>query len=102
MVVHHPRERLRFNSERPTAIGDVLVATEAAPSPRAASRRGAAIHAHARRLSGAEAERAARLLARKHPLLQGVLVPLAHRTFRAKYGETAYFELIPVAAAASR
>ena len=27
MVVHHPRERLRYNSERPTAIGDVLVAT---------------------------------------------------------------------------
>jgi hypothetical protein len=27
MVVHHPRERLRYNSERPTAIRDVLVAT---------------------------------------------------------------------------
>ena len=27
MVVHYPRERLRYNSERPTAIGDVLLAT---------------------------------------------------------------------------
>jgi hypothetical protein len=27
MVVHYPRERLRYNSERPTAICDVLLAT---------------------------------------------------------------------------
>jgi hypothetical protein len=27
MVVHYPRERLRYNSERPTAISDVLLAT---------------------------------------------------------------------------
>jgi hypothetical protein len=27
MVVHYPRERLRYNSEQPAAIRDVLVAT---------------------------------------------------------------------------
>jgi hypothetical protein len=27
MVVHYPRERLRYNSERPSAVRDVLVAT---------------------------------------------------------------------------
>jgi PPOX class probable F420-dependent enzyme len=61
---------------------------------------GPTIHVRARRLSGAQAEHAARLLARKHPLLQGALVPLIHRTFRAKLGETAYFELIAVDVAA--
>lgn len=40
---------------------------------------GEAIHAHARVLSGEESERAARLLARKHPILHGIVVPLFHR-----------------------
>ena len=40
---------------------------------------GPAIHARARLLGGVEAQRAARALARKHPLLHGFLVPLAHR-----------------------
>jgi PPOX class probable F420-dependent enzyme len=69
---------------------------EVAPCTARGRPTGPAIRARARRLGGAEAEHAARLLARKHPLLQGVLVPLAHRAFRAKYGQTAYFELTPV------
>jgi len=57
---------------------------------------GPAIQARARRLRGPEAAHAARLLARKHPLLQGALVPLTHRMFHARMGETAYFELLPL------
>ncbi len=44
--------------------------------------------AHA--LDGEEARRAARALRRKHPILQGLLVPLAHRLLRCG---TAYFEI---------
>ena len=40
---------------------------------------GPPITARARILTGQESARAGRLLARKHPILQGVLVPLAHR-----------------------
>jgi PPOX class probable F420-dependent enzyme len=43
-----------------------------------------------------EARRAARLLARKHPLLHGVLVPLTHRLGRAKTGRTVHFQLTPL------
>jgi hypothetical protein len=45
---------------------------------------------------GAESRRAARLLAGKHPLLQGVLVPLTHRLGRAKTGKTVHFQLTPL------
>src|SRR6185369_1978612 len=41
--------------------------------------RGEAISARSRLLEGAEAKHAARAIARRQPLLQGVLVPLAHR-----------------------
>jgi PPOX class probable F420-dependent enzyme len=44
----------------------------------------------------AEARRAARLLAAKHPLLHGVLVPLTHRLGRVKTGKTVYFQLTPL------
>jgi uncharacterized protein len=44
----------------------------------------------ARRIDGDEARRAARALRRKHPVLQGVVVPLAHRVLRCG---TAYYEL---------
>jgi PPOX class probable F420-dependent enzyme len=44
----------------------------------------------ARRIEGEEAGRAARALRRKHPVLQGVLVPLAHRLMRCG---TAYYEV---------
>ncbi len=51
---------------------------------------GPAVPALARPLQGDDAKRAARALRRKHPLLQGVLVPLAHRLMRCG---TAHFEL---------
>ena len=51
---------------------------------------GPSMPATARRLEGAEARRAARLLRRRHPVLQGVLVPLAHRLLRCG---TAYYEV---------
>ena len=69
---------------------------EVAPSTTRGRATGPAIHAHARRLDGAEAKRAARLLRRKYPFLQGVLVPLSHRVGRAKTGTTVHFELTPV------
>ena len=40
---------------------------------------GPPITARARILTGEESTRAGRLLARKHPILQGLLVPLVHR-----------------------
>jgi uncharacterized protein len=51
---------------------------------------GPALPAVARRLEGDEARRAARALRRRHPLLQGVLVPLAHRVLRCG---TAHYEI---------
>ena len=54
-----------------------------------------------RRLDGAEARTAAHALARKHPLLHGVLVPLAHRLGRARTGRTVHFALTPAATLAS-
>ena len=57
---------------------------------------GPTIQATARRLEGAEAQRAARLLAGKHPLLHGVLVPLSHRLGRAKTDKTVHFQLTPL------
>ena len=50
----------------------------------------ASIAAVARRLEGEEARRAAELLRRRHPVLQGVLVPLAHRVLRCG---TEHYEL---------
>src|SRR6266540_1965769 len=49
-----------------------------------------------RRLEGAEARQAAHALARKHPLLHGVLVPFMHRVGRARSGRTVHFELVPL------
>ena len=51
---------------------------------------GPGVPALARPLGGDEARLAARALRRKHPVLQGILVPLAHRVLRCG---TAYFEL---------
>jgi uncharacterized protein len=51
---------------------------------------GPAVPALARRLQGDEAKGAARALRRKHPFLQGILVPLTHRLLRCG---TAYYEL---------
>jgi uncharacterized protein len=54
---------------------------------------GALASARARRLSGGESRAAAKLLARKYPLLHGVFVPLAHRLMRT---QTLHYELTAV------
>lgn len=51
---------------------------------------GPPVRARARLLGGGESEHAARLLARKHPVLHGLLVPLAHRL---RGYETVHLEL---------
>jgi uncharacterized protein len=51
---------------------------------------GASIPALARPLEGGEAKAAGRALRRRHPMLQGVVVPLVHRLMRCG---TAHFEL---------
>ncbi|GAA3730054.1 hypothetical protein HDA32_006024 [Spinactinospora alkalitolerans] len=43
-------------------------------------------------LEGGEAQRAARMLSRRHPVLQGWAVPLSHRLVRRR---TLYYELCP-------
>jgi PPOX class probable F420-dependent enzyme len=48
-----------------------------------------------RLLDGPEYRKAGRLLRRKYPFLHGVLVPLAHRLMRFKFGRTIHAELIP-------
>jgi PPOX class probable F420-dependent enzyme len=53
---------------------------------------GPSVPAVARRLEGDEARSAARALGRRHPVLQGILVPLAHRLLRCG---TAHYELRP-------
>ena len=69
---------------------------EVAPSTARGRPSGPAIQATARRLQGAEARRAARLLAAKHPLPHGVLVPLTDRLSRARTGKTVHFHLTPL------
>jgi PPOX class probable F420-dependent enzyme len=56
---------------------------------------GPAVLVAARRLDGAEARHAARLLAGKQPFLHGLLVPLTHRLGRAKTGKTVHLQLTP-------
>jgi uncharacterized protein len=63
---------------------------EVAPCTPRGRATGPAMTAVARRLDGEEARRAADLLRRNHPVLQGVLVPLAHRVLRCG---TEYYEL---------
>jgi uncharacterized protein len=65
---------------------DVLVA----PATVRGRPRGDAIRARSRVLDGDEARHAARALARRQPILQGVLVPLAHRLMRYR---TLHYEL---------
>jgi PPOX class probable F420-dependent enzyme len=71
---------------------------ELAPSTVGGKPRGEAIGATAHLLSGAEAEHAARLIARRQRVLQGILVPLFHR---AKGYRTLHYELVPVAEGAA-
>jgi PPOX class probable F420-dependent enzyme len=69
---------------------------DVAPSTARGRPTGPTLQATARRLEGAESRRAARLLAAKHPLLHGLLVPLTHRLGRARTGKTVHFELTPL------
>jgi PPOX class probable F420-dependent enzyme len=65
---------------------------QVAPSTLRGKPTGDAITAQARLLDAAEARVAARALARRHRLLQGVLVPLSHRLMRYR---TMHYELLP-------
>jgi uncharacterized protein len=64
---------------------------EVAPATLRGERTGPAIAARARLLDGDEARRAARALARRHPVLQAVLVPVTHRLLRYR---TVHYELL--------
>jgi uncharacterized protein len=66
---------------------------EIAPSTMSGKPTGPAIRARVRMLSGAESKDAGRLIARKHPILQGVLVPVFHRL---RGQTTAHVELRPI------
>jgi PPOX class probable F420-dependent enzyme len=57
---------------------------------------GPAIPMRARVLEGAEFRHAGRLLRRKYPMLQSVLVPLVHRLGRARFGRTVHLVLTPL------
>ena len=65
---------------------------EIAPSTVRGKPTGPAICARARVLSGSEAAHASQALNKKHPLLHGILVPLAHRLRGYK---TTHIELRP-------
>jgi PPOX class probable F420-dependent enzyme len=69
-------------------------AVEVAPSTASGKPTGPAIRARARLLDGAEARHAAKLIARKHPVLQRVLVPAFHRLTRKR---TLHYEITPTA-----
>lgn len=64
-----------------------------APSTIRGTVTGPGLEGRARRLDGLEARPAARLLARKYPLLHGVVVPLLHRLGRRRHGRTVHFEV---------
>ena len=65
---------------------------EIAPSTMRGKPTGPSIRAKARLLSADEAKIAAKAIARKHRILQGILVPLSHRLARYK---TLHYELTP-------
>jgi PPOX class probable F420-dependent enzyme len=60
---------------------------------------GPPVHARARLLDGRQARIAADALARRHRVLQGLLVPLAHRLMRYR---TMHYELLGARARATR
>ncbi|MGI8858900.1 MAG: PPOX class F420-dependent oxidoreductase [Rubrobacteraceae bacterium] len=66
---------------------------EVAPSTALGKQTGPAIWGRVRLLKGDEATHAARLLSRKHPVMQRFLVPMAHRL---RGYETVHLELIPL------
>lgn len=63
---------------------------ELVPSTMKGKPTGPSMEAHARRVEGAEAKHARKLLARKYPLLHRILVPVGHRLMRYK---TLHYEL---------
>ena len=65
---------------------------EIAPSTIRGKPRGDAIRARSRLLEGDEARHAARAIARRQRILQGLLVPLLHRLMRYR---TLHYELTP-------
>jgi uncharacterized protein len=65
---------------------------EVAPSTFRGKARGPAVPSRATLLAGTDADVAARALARRHRLLQGIAVPLAHRLMRYR---TMHYELHP-------
>ena len=70
---------------------------EVAPSTFRGRATGPPLQARATLLSSDDARIAARALARRHRVLQAVLVPLAHRLMRYR---TMHYELVPTPAAA--
>ena len=67
-------------------------AVQAAPATLRGKPTGRAIRARATLLDGEQARVAARALARRHRVLQAILVPAAHRLMRYR---TMHYELIP-------
>lgn len=67
-------------------------AVDIAPSTTGGMPTGAAIHARARILAGDESARAAHALARKYPILHGMLIPFFHRL---RHYRTMQIELTP-------
>jgi uncharacterized protein len=67
-------------------------AVQAAPATLRGKPTGPAIRARATLLDGEQAAVAARALARRHRVLQAILVPAAHRLMRYR---TMHYELIP-------
>ena len=65
---------------------------EVAPCTARGKPTGPAVRARARVLEGAESAYAGRLLARKHPILHGYLIPLLHRL---RGNRTTHIELTP-------
>ena len=72
-----------------------------APSTMRGRPTGPGLPATVRRVEGAQAAAARRALARKYPLLHGLLVPTMHRLGRARTGRTVHFVLTPAASVAS-
>jgi len=67
-------------------------AVQAAPATLRGQPTGPAVRARAILLDGAQTRIAARALARRHRILQAVLVPAAHRMMRYR---TMHYELVP-------
>ncbi|KAA9149837.1 PPOX class F420-dependent oxidoreductase [Amycolatopsis acidicola] len=66
---------------------------EIAPSSLSGKTKGPAMRATVRLVEGDEAAHAKRLLARSHPILHGVLVPVSHRL---KHWKTLHYVLRPL------